>query len=646
MTTIDQSGLKGKIRDRPISRELELVLLKAGSAAGVDKIFITSGGQPGSTGRSTGSTRHNGGRAADLRLISRSKTLTFSDVDAHETVKKFVISAAAHGATGIGAAVGYMGPDTLHVGFGLTPSDSSKLVWGAGGRSKNAPGWLRDAAAEGWSDPPSWAFDTDGELAEDLPEEEDAEFGAEEDNDGPVAIPKRFNIDVIRAAEATQRHWGIPASVTLAQWAVESAYGERMPPGSNNPFGIKARPGQPHVLALTTEFVNGKARKVHETFRIFASLEEAFIKHGELLGSAPTYANARKFANEPDRFADALTGIYATDTNYGSLLKSIMRSNNLYAFDSLASEGSSSNGFDQEVNVTKPLQQGDVDLIRVTALQQRLVGLGYKLGEIDGEFGSLTAGALLAFQNDNGLPTTGVLDAATEAALNSAKPRRLDDDRMRATERELAQSGSRIILDARRSRVLSWIAGAFGAFGLGNSAIVNAAGSAATHASAPLPEGLLPFLVRIQELRPDASDADLLQISAAAKTLSGQLTALSLPPEVVQTLDQLRRIIPQEVLSSKPELVSALGTIGEMAGPPPSSLRTVIDVLPTFFANESVLQTAMQGLATVGASVLPGFGGSLTLLGLGLAGRYFANRIAAARVDDHRNGGNINPLEG
>ena len=45
---------------------------------------------------------------------------------------------------------------------------------------------------------------------------------------------------VIRAAQASQTRWGIPASVTLAQWALESAWGSRMPPGSNNPFGIKA----------------------------------------------------------------------------------------------------------------------------------------------------------------------------------------------------------------------------------------------------------------------------------------------------------------------------------------------------------------------------------------------------------------------
>ena len=42
------------------------------------------------------------------------------------------------------------------------------------------------------------------------------------------------------AAVASRRKWTVPASITIAQWAVESAWGASMPPGSNNPFGIKA----------------------------------------------------------------------------------------------------------------------------------------------------------------------------------------------------------------------------------------------------------------------------------------------------------------------------------------------------------------------------------------------------------------------
>jgi peptidoglycan hydrolase-like protein with peptidoglycan-binding domain len=644
MTTIDQSGLVGKTRDRPISRELELVLLKAGSAAGIDKIYVTSGGQPGTGGRSTGSTRHNGGRAADLRLIVNGKTLTFTDADANDAIKKFVISAAAHGATGIGAGVLYMGKDTLHVGFGQNQSDRSKLVWGAGGRSKNAPNWLKIAANQGWTEPPSWAFETDDSLAEDLPEEDDVDLETEELDDAALEVPKRFNVDVIRAAQATQRRWGVPASVTLAQWAIESGYGHRMPAGSNNPFGIKAHAGQPQVTAWTTEYENGRKKLVQELFRAFASLEEAFLKHGELLGTSSHYTNARKFSNDPDKFADALTGIYATDPNYGSLLKSVMRSNNLYIFDNVGGDGVSGD-IDEEIIVNRPLQQGDVDPIRVTSLQRRLVDLGYKLGKIDGKFGSMTGGALLAFQNDNGLPTTGVLDSVTEAALAKGPARRLDPERVTATEKDLADKGSRIVIDARRSRILSWIAGAFGALGVGNSAIVNSASGVGAATASSLPTGLLPFLAEIQQLPANPAATQLSQLTATAKTLSQQLSALSLPPELVQTLDQLRRSLPTGIATSNPEVAAALSTIGEMASAQPHAFRTVFDILPSFFANGTALQTIMQGVATVGASVMPGFGGSLGVLGIGLVGRFLANRIAAARVENHRTGDNIRPLE-
>jgi hypothetical protein len=643
MVEIDQSGLAGKIRDRPISKELEAVLQKAGNAAGIDKIFITSGGQPGTTGRSTGSTRHNGGRAADLQLFVNGKAQTFSDSQASRTVTKFVTAAAAHGATGIGAGVGYMGPATLHVGFGLNAADRSKITWGAQGRSANAPPWLIKAADEGWNYPPAWAFDT-GTFTEDLPEDQDKVHDEEEEPEDLLVIPELFSLEVIKAAQASQRLWGVPASVTLAQWALESAYGSRMPPGSNNPFGIKAKAGQPSVMALTTEVIGGRRVRVNAAFRVFDSLEEAFSLHGKLLGTAGVYANARKFINSPDRFADALTGVYATDPNYGELLKSIMRKSNLYSFDVGGDGADILEGGD---DVTRPLHQGDGDAVGVEALQRRLVALGYKLGEIDGKFGSMTAAALLAFQHDNGLPTTAVVDAATAAALNVAEPRRLSDKRIKTTEADLVADGSTIAVDARRGRLLSWISSIFGAIGVGNSAIVNA-GGVGDHAAKTVPDALGPLLAQLQTLGSGTTPADPQKIADLAKAISGQLGIHPLPDEVVKILNQLPQLIPQEVLSSNPNLAKALQVLGEITTnpiPPSTGMTTIFDILPTLVANDGVLQTVMKGVAAVGGSVLPGFGGSLAILGIGLVGRYLSNRIAAARVDDHRTGGNINPLE-
>ena len=639
MVKVDQSGLAGKIRDRPISKELEAVLQKAGTAAGVDVILVTSGGQPGSSGRSKGSTRHNGGRAADLQLMVEGKAQTFTDERPSPIVAKFVTAAAAHGATGIGAGVDYMGPATLHVGFGLNPNDKSKLTWGAKGRAVNSPSWLKKAASEGWTNPPGWV-NIGGDFVEDEPEDGDGEFEDEEDVEAFVEIPERFNIEVIRAAQASQRVWGIPASITLAQWALESGFGTRMPAGSNNPFGIKAKSDQPSVMALTTEVIGGKKKTANAAFRAFGSLEEAFISHGKLLGSAAVYANARRFVNDPDRFADALTGVYATDPNYGRSLKSIMKTNDLYRFNILTGDDGIPVVVQGEVEVIEPMQHGGT--VRIEALQRRLVELGYLLGEIYGKFGPLTAGALLSFQYENNLPTTGALDKTTEDALNTAEHRRLSEKRVRKTEKELADDGSKITINARRGRLLSWIGSILGAVGIGNSAIVNAAGTTTTP-TAPVSDALINFITQVKGLNASSTQASVEQVLASALSITQQIGQNPLPSNVLQLLDRVRQTIPEGV-PSRPIIDQVFQALIRPNPTLPAGSTTVFDILPTFFANDTVLQTVMKGVAAVGGSVLPGFGGSLAMLGIGLAGRFLSNRIAAARLEDHKTGGNINPL--
>ena len=642
MARIDESGLRGKIRDRPICDELRTVLLKAADAAGVDVVYVTSGGQPGTSGGRVGSTRHDGGRAADLQLIVDGKTQTFDDVDGGDVVERFVAAAAANGATGIGAGVQYMGPATLHVGFGRTVADHARLVWGAGGASANAPAWLRRAAAIGWDERPDWAYGV-----------RDRDVGTAGLADGAshavarIDIPRRFTLEVVKAAQASQASFRIPASVTLAQWALESDYGRRMPPGSNNPFGIKARPGEPSVGAGTTEFEGGHQVFQRAAFRAFASLDEAFASHARLLATAAAYARARSVRSDPDRFADALTGVYATDPQYGQKLRSIMRTNDLYRFDMLHAEDQPDAPVEAGTYTLPSLRRDDtLDPLLVRAMQERLVALGYNLGTIDGRFGTLTAGALLAFQRDNGLPTTGAPDDVTLAALRTADRRSLDDKRVRATEKDLADAGSQIVVDARRGRVLSWITGILGALGLGNSAVLGAAGNAGQpRATAALPDNLLPFLADVQKLQQTSPAAEFRRVAGLARSLAEQLGGSSLPPEVVQLVDQLRRAIPADVLSKNPDVGRVLDTIGRMSpAKPPSSMSTIFDILPTFFANDSVLQTVMKGVALTAGSVLPGFGGSAAILGIGLIGRLLSNRIAAARVEDHQAAVNLKAL--
>ena len=55
----------------------------------------------------------------------------------------------------------------------------------------------------------------------------------------------------------------------------------------------------------------------------------------------------------------------------------------------------------------------------VLALQQRLRAMGYYGGSITGNFGSITAQAVMDFQDDNGLSSDGVVGDRTLALLNS-----------------------------------------------------------------------------------------------------------------------------------------------------------------------------------------------------------------------------------
>lgn len=152
-------------------------------------------------------------------------------------------------------------------------------------------------------------------------------------------IPMTHILGAIKA-EAT---YGVPASVSLAQWAVESGWGKFMPAGSNNPFGMKARANEtgPVVVSRTREVHTSGPKKGQEyyidaAFRKFDSIEHAFVEHAKLVGTAPVYAAARAKLPDVNAYVDEMAKRYATDPQYAATLKSVMRSNDLYRYDKIA----------------------------------------------------------------------------------------------------------------------------------------------------------------------------------------------------------------------------------------------------------------------------------------------------------------------
>ena len=137
--------------------------------------------------------------------------------------------------------------------------------------------------------------------------------------------------DVIAAAQSAAAKWGIPASVSLAQWALESGWGAHCP--GNNPFGIKAMTGYDTQTFATHEVVNGHLIPCSQTFAAFANMFEAFDCHAKLIATAPVYSSAMRALPSLQAFVTAMAPHYATDPQYGAKIMAVIKGSNLTQYD-------------------------------------------------------------------------------------------------------------------------------------------------------------------------------------------------------------------------------------------------------------------------------------------------------------------------
>ncbi len=138
--------LGGATRNQPIQPKLAKILEQA-SAAFDYKIVVFSGGQDvkGQGTRRTGSTRHDRGYAADIRVYTPDGTRLSSENSAHHVkLAIFAKQCKMLGMESFGSGPGYMGGNH-HVDIAISAGQGTATVWGVGGRSANTPKWLRDA---------------------------------------------------------------------------------------------------------------------------------------------------------------------------------------------------------------------------------------------------------------------------------------------------------------------------------------------------------------------------------------------------------------------------------------------------------------------------------------------------------------------
>lgn len=160
----------------------------------------------------------------------------------------------------------------------------------------------------------------------------------------PLTDKQRAAVAVIvPAAIASERATGCPAELTVAQWAIESAWGAAV--FGNNPFGIKEYSGcHGRQLLRTQEYFTdlevagfvargeGRTAELHglrtssrnlwdvrDFFATFATLADAFAYHGRLLQQGP-YREAWKRYQKDHDLAAYIHGIavhYSTTASYG-----------------------------------------------------------------------------------------------------------------------------------------------------------------------------------------------------------------------------------------------------------------------------------------------------------------------------------------
>jgi flagellum-specific peptidoglycan hydrolase FlgJ len=143
---------------------------------------------------------------------------------------------------------------------------------------------------------------------------------------------------VAPGAIAAQHKYGVPAAVTIAQAIEESAWGQSsLATKDNNLFGIKGTGPAGCDVLPTQEFQNGGLVSTSAGFRVYHDAAQSIDDHGRLLATSGYYTKAMAARHSPNAFADALTGVYATDPTYGAKLISLMRQYNLYRYDAAAS---------------------------------------------------------------------------------------------------------------------------------------------------------------------------------------------------------------------------------------------------------------------------------------------------------------------
>jgi flagellum-specific peptidoglycan hydrolase FlgJ len=241
---------------------------------------------------------------------------------------------------------------------------------------------------------------------------------------------QQFIADLYPAARRISEETGQSWELILAQAATETGWGQKVLPGTNNLYNIKADSswhGETKTFNVKEYDKAGNAHMSEEKFRVYGSYEESLRDRMAFLETNPRYAKAGIYdpgvKGNLEKEAHALQKAgYATNPVYASDMIELARGPTMAAGIALA-EGRGP----QAASHGGVLHNGARGA-SVTELQTSLRDLGYKDASgnelrPDGHFGGNTEHALKTFQREHGLQDDGVAGPRTMSALNEAQAR-------------------------------------------------------------------------------------------------------------------------------------------------------------------------------------------------------------------------------
>lgn len=239
-----------------------------------------------------------------------------------------------------------------------------------------------------------------------------------------ASVQSDFIAKIVNAAQQNERKTGIPASVTIAQAALETGWGRSRMAQSpiNSYFSIKCGSSSPHASGCTDvsslEYDrDGKPYVKVSSFRTYDNPGDSLLDYGRLLTGLARYQSAFAFTKYPDQFiSEVHKAGYATDPRYTEIVVLIMGKYSLYQYNVGGGRAGA-----PPADLLPELRygaRGDY----VKTLQSLLNSRNNAKLKVDGVFTGATQSAVRNWQQKLGLAVTGVVNRATWNSLRTPAP--------------------------------------------------------------------------------------------------------------------------------------------------------------------------------------------------------------------------------